>query len=66
MSRIPPAPRPPPGNEEPKPAPQHDRLAHLEAAVERIEQTLAVQFTRIAEIQADLDLIKASNTHKRK
>jgi hypothetical protein len=66
MPRVSPAPRPPSGNGEPKSAPQQDRLAQLEAAVERIEQTLDVQFTRIAAIQADLDLLKASSNHKGK
>ena len=34
-----------------------DRLAALEAAIAAIQQTLAVQFGRIAQMQAQVDLL---------
>lgn len=37
-----------------------DRLAALEAAVAAIQQTLDVQFERIAQMQAQIDLIIAA------
>jgi hypothetical protein len=39
--------------------PETIRLARLEAAVEAIQQTLDVQFKRIAAIQAQLDHLAA-------
>jgi len=35
------------------------RQARLEAAIESIQQTLAVQFKRMAALQAEVDLLKA-------
>jgi hypothetical protein len=38
---------------------QPDRLAALEEAIIEIQQTLVVQFARIAQMQAQIDLIAA-------
>jgi hypothetical protein len=40
-------------------------VEQLEAAVALIQQTLDVQFKRIAAMQADLDLLKASTNRGR-
>jgi hypothetical protein len=41
-----------------------DRLAHLEGLAGTMQQTLDVQFKRIAALQAELDLFRASqNDH---
>ena len=39
--------------------PSGSRLDRIEAAIEAIQQTLEVQFKRIAAIQAELDLLQA-------
>jgi len=36
-----------------------DRLEHLEAVIQSMQQTLEVQFKRIAAMQAELDLLRA-------
>ena len=46
------------GNGAPGPETDAERIAHLEALVERMQQTLDVQFKRIAEMQMQLDLMK--------
>ena len=43
------------GNGTPPDTTPSDRLARIEALLESVEQRLAVQFQRIAEIQAQLD-----------
>jgi hypothetical protein len=58
MPRAAPAPRK--GNGQLNASPHPDRLAQLEEAIALIQKTLDVQFTRIAAIQADLDLLKAN------
>ena len=39
-----------------------DRLGRIEAILETIQQTLDVQFKRIASLQAEVDLLKASRS----
>ena len=46
--------------------PHLDRLEQLEAAVGLIQQSLAVQFTRMAEMQAELDRLKGEDMTIRK
>ena len=36
-----------------------DRLAHMEGLIDTMQQTLDVQFKRIAALQAELDLLRA-------
>jgi hypothetical protein len=49
------------GDSAPHSQSQPDRLALLESAVASILQTLDVQFKRIAAMQAELDLVAATN-----
>jgi hypothetical protein len=48
------------GNGSPRPSSQPERLGRLEAAVTLIQHTLDVQFKRIADLQAEMDRLKAS------
>jgi hypothetical protein len=45
-------------------APQH-AVESLTAELERVERSLRIQFTRIAQLQAELDSLRASLTHDR-
>ena len=46
------------GNGAPVPETDAERIAHLEALMERMQQTLDVQFRRMAEMQMQLDFMK--------
>ena len=60
LSSLPPA--EPPVGRSARSSSKPDRLANLEAAVTAIQHTLEVQFTRIAAIQAELDLLNTKPT----
>jgi hypothetical protein len=59
MTRISSALRREPGDGPPKHGTQPDRLAALEATVAAMEQTLDVQFKRMAAMQAEIDHLTA-------
>jgi len=63
MPRTSSAVRSPSGDGSPPSGSQHDRdrLSHLEAAVAAMQQTLDVQFKRIAAMQAELDRLTAKD-----
>jgi hypothetical protein len=44
------------------PATDAQRIGHLEHAIETMQQALDIQFRRIAEMQAELDHVKAKQT----
>jgi hypothetical protein len=51
----------PSGDGSPRPGPKNDRLGNLEAAVVTIQQALDVQFIRMAQMQAQIDLFVAKD-----
>jgi hypothetical protein len=59
MPRTSPAGRPQFGNGAARAAPSSGRLTNLEAAVKVIQQTLEIQFVRMAAMQAELDHLAA-------
>ena len=63
MSRTSAAPRRPSTGDGSSPLSDHrsDRLATLEAAVAAIQQALDVQFARMAQMQAQIDLLTAKD-----